>query len=299
MTNNKLLELAQGKKYQQVLANIQNYPLETVTEVADFLREEDIYNVAMYLYRYLLKRQEASDYYYGLGQCYGKIYQYNLALWHLEKAFKLKPDRLGANYYAYMLERNFLMDKAEKWYQKALKHEYAQDLWTLSHYAYFLEKNQQKVLAQSYYEQVLQINPAYTWAIKRYGLFLLHEGQWQKSLELMQNALHNFPKNPFVKLNYLEYLIICSMGKEYEAFLASLDYDRAPFPFQVLVDLFDYFWRYLLRGETNVQKVQAYEQKVLRLKDSIHRDFDDLNQILINNNGDLDEWKRLVAFLLL
>jgi tetratricopeptide (TPR) repeat protein len=217
----------------------------------------------------------------------------------LDKAFKLKPDRLGANYYAYMLERNFLMDKAEKWYQKALKHEYAQDLWTLSHYAYFLEKNQQKVLAQSYYEQVLQINPAYTWAIKRYGLFLLHEGQWQKSLELMQNALHNFPKNPFVKLNYLEYLIICSMGKEYEAFLASLDYDRAPFPFQVLVDLFDYFWRYLLRGETNVQKVQAYEQKVLRLKDSIHRDFDDLNQILINNNGDLDEWKRLVAFLLL
>ncbi len=299
MTNNKLLELARDKEYQQIIDNLPHYPLTTVTEVADFLREEDVYNVAMSLYRYLLKQQETSDYYYGIGQCYGKVYNYNLALWHLEKAFNLKPNRSGANYYAYILERNFQMERAKIWYQKALKDGYDQDLWTLSHYAYFLEKTQQSILAQSYYEQVLHLNPAYTWAIKRYAMFLLNEGRSQQSLRLMQKALQDFPKSPFVKLNYLEYLIICVMDREYESYLAELDYDNAPFPFQLLVDLFDYFWRYLLRGKSNQQKVQAFEQKASQLQDSIHRDFDDLNEILISNNGDIDEWQRLIAFLLL
>ena len=145
----------------------------------------------------------------------------------------------------------------------------------------------------------MYLNPAYTWAIKRYGLFLLNEGRSQQSLRLMQKALQDFPKSPFVKLNYLEYLIICVMDREYESYLAELDYDNAPFPFQLLVDLFDYFWRYLLRSKSNQQKVQAFEQKASQLKDSIHRDFDDLNEILISNNGDIDEWQRLIALLLL
>ncbi len=299
MTNNRLLELARNQEYQQIIDILPNYPLTTVTEVADFLREEDVYNVAMSLYRYLLQQQETSDYYYGIGQCYGKVYDYNLALWHLEKAFSLQPNRSGANYYAYILERNFKMEQAAKWYQKALIEGYDTDLWTLSHYAYFLEKNQQPILAHSYYQQVLHLNPAYTWAIKRYALFLLNQGQSQPSLALMRKALQDFPQSPFVKLNYLEYLIICVMDSEYEFYLASLDYDYAPFPFQLLVDLFDYFWRYLLRGKSNKQKVQAFEQKASQLKDSIHRDFDDLNQILISNNGDINEWQRLIAFLLL
>lgn len=299
MTNNKLLELARDKEYQQILDNHQQYPIETVTEVADFLREEDVYNVAMSLYRYLLKQQEASDYHFGIGQCYGKIYNYSLALWHLEKAFNLRKKRSGANYYAYILERNFLMERAARWYERALQAGYDKDLWTLSHYAYFLEKYGQTEEAQKCYEQVLELNPAYTWAVKRYALFLLKQGQTEKSLEMMQAALEKFPKSPFVKLNYLEYLIIRGMDSEYESYLASLDYDNAPFPFQVLVDLFDYFWRYLLRGEKNAQKARAYEQKASQLKDSIHRDFDDLNEILAAKGGDLDEWQRLIGFLML
>ncbi len=299
MTNNKLLELARDQEYQQILDDHSQYSLETVTEVADFLREEDVYNVAISLYGYLLRQQEISDYHFGIGQCYGKIYNYSLALWHLNKAFTLQEDRSGASYYAYILERHFQMDKAAKWYERALNNGYDKDLWTLSHYAYFLEKYERTEAAQSCYERVLDLNPAYTWAVKRYALFLLQQGQTEKSLELMQNALSQFPKNPFVKLNYLEYLIIRGMDREYEAYLASLDYDNAPFPFQVLVNLFDYFRRYLLRKESNIQQVQAYEQKTSQLKDSIHRDFDDLNQILANKNGDLVEWKRLIAFLLL
>jgi tetratricopeptide (TPR) repeat protein len=295
---NKLLELAQNREYQQVLDSVENYSLITITEVADFLREKDVYNVAMSLYRYLLRQQETSDYYYGIGQCYGKIYNYNLALWHLEKAFALKPKRSGVNYYAYILERNFQMPKAKKSYRQALINGYGHDLWTLSHYAYFLEKYGQRTLAKSYYKKVLSLNPAYTWAIKRYALCLLKEGQTQASKQLMQTALEQFPHNPFVQLNYLEYLIIRGLDVEYQSYLASLDYDDAPFPFQVLVDLFDYCWRYLIRGESNLDQAIAYEQKAKQLKDSIHRDFDDLNQAIADNQGDLTEWLRLIEFLL-
>jgi hypothetical protein len=299
MNNNKLLELAHDKNYQQILENHQQYPLETVTEVANFLRDEDVYNVALSLYRYLLKQQEASDYHFGIGQCYGKIYDYNLALWHLNKAFILQPNRREANYYAYILERNLQMEQAKKWYKRALKNENKQDLWTLSHYAYFLEKYGQERLAESYYQKVLNLNPAYTWAIKRYALFLLNTGRQQESKKIMLISLLQFPQNPFVKLNYLEYLIIRRLDKGYEKYLDSLDCDRAPLPFQVLVDLLDYFWRYLLQGKSNAQKVQAYEQKASQLQDSIHRDFDDLNQMLIEQNGDIAEWQRLIKLLLL
>jgi hypothetical protein len=299
MTNNKLLKLARDKNYQQIIESHQQYPIETVTEVANFLRDEDVYNVALSLYRYLLKQQEASDYHFGIGQCYGKIYDYNLALWHLNKAFILQPNREEANYYAYILERNLQMEQAKKWYKRALKIENEQDLWTLSHYAYFLEKYGQQRLAQSYYQKVLNLNPAYTWAIKRYALFLVNTGRQEESKKIMIISLLEFPQNLFVKLNYLEYLIIRRLDKGYERYLANLDYDRAPLPFQVLVDLLDYFWRYLLQGKSNAQKVKAYEQKASQLQDSIHRDFDDLNQILIEQNGDIAEWQRLIKLLLL
>ncbi|MGL5793880.1 MAG: tetratricopeptide repeat protein [Waterburya sp.] len=316
MVNNKLLELARNKDYQEVINNHQQYPIETVTEVADFLREEDVYNVALSLYHYLLKQHEASDYHFGIGQCYGKMYNYSLALWHLDRAFSLQPTRLGANYYAYILERNLQMKLANQWYKEAINNGYEQDLWTLSHYAYFLEKYDQASLAESYYQKVLNLNPAYTWAIKRYALFLLNTGREQESEQLMQTALLQFPENPFVKLNYLEYLIIRRLDTEYEQYLASLDYDHAPFPFQVLVDLLDYFQRYLLLGKSDAQTVQAYEQKASQLQDSIHRDFDDLNKVLLceitgrstfggflqttpTQNGDLTEWQRLTKLLLL
>jgi hypothetical protein len=227
MTNNKLLELARNQNYQEVINSYQQYPIETVIEVADFLREKDVYNVALSLYYYLLKQQEASDYHFGIGQCYGKTYQYSLALWHLDRAFSLQPTRLEANYYAYILERNLQMKLANQWYKEAINNGYEQDLWTLSHYAYFL------------------------------------------------------------------------LDTEYEQYLGSLDYDHAPFPFQVLVDLLDYFWRYLLPGKSDVQKVQAYEHKASQLQDSIHRDFDDLNKVLLSQNGDLTEWQRLTKLLLL
>jgi tetratricopeptide (TPR) repeat protein len=295
---NRLLDLACDKNYQQILDNYQDYSLDSIAEVADFLREKGIYKVAISLYGYLLQKNETADYHFGVGQCYGKAYNYSTALQHLDKAFLLQENHSGASYYAYILEKNSYMVRAEKWYEQSLKNELDIDLWTLSHYAYFLEKCKQKLLAKSYYEKVLKLNPIHTWTIKRYSLFLLKEGQEQQSLELMESALRRFPENPFVKLNYLEYLIICNKENRYELYLKSLDYKNTPLPFQVLVDLLDYFWRYLLRGKSDTARIRDYEQKAKKLKDSIHRDFDDLNQVLTEKNGDLDQWIQLIKLLL-
>lgn len=299
MQNNALMDLAQAKEYEKLLGVYQQHPIESVAEAADFLRNEDIYNVSMELYQYLLKQKEAADFHYGIGQCYGKNYDYDTSLFHLQKAFAPNENRTeGSNYYAYILERKDLMDQAYEWYQKALESGYDNDLWTLSHYAYFLEKYNKKADAKIAYEQVLKLNPAYTWAVKRYAIFLLKENEPEQSMKLMRDALNNFPKNPFVKLNYLEYLIIRGMVDEYNEYFKTMGYEQSPLPFQVLVDLFDYFERYLINGKSDAEKVKAYEEKAKGLKDSVHRDFDDLNEILAAKNGDMTEWKRLITFLL-
>ena len=299
MENNTLMALAQSKEYEKLLDVYQQYPIESVAEVADFLRNGDIYNVSIELYQYLLKQKEASEFHYGIGQCYGKNYDYETSLFHLQKAFESGEHRTeGSNYYAYILERKLLMDQAYEWYQKALKSGYDSDLWTLSHYAYFLEKYDKQEEAKTAYEDVINRDPAYTWAVKRYAIFLLKQNKPEQSMKLMQAALEKYPKSPFVKLNYLEYLIIRGMADEYNEYFQTMGYEQAPLPFQVLVDLFDYFERYLIKGKSNPEKVKAYEEKAKRLKDSIHRDFDDLNELLIAKNGDMTEWKRLITFLL-
>jgi tetratricopeptide (TPR) repeat protein len=293
-----LLEMAHTKAFDTILNVYQEHSIEAIVEVADFLRHQDTFNIALPLYQYLLQQQETADFYYGIGQCYGKAYQYEIALTYLKKAFELQNDRLeGANYYAYILERNLLMDQAEHWYQKALSTDYANDLWTLSHYAYFLEKNHKAALAEQAYQAVLNRNPNYTWATKRYALFLLKQNQLERSLQLMQTAIEQYPNNPFVQLNYLEYLIIREDAIAYEAHLQSLDYPNLVLPFQVLIDLFGYFQRYLLQKTANLEKLVAYQKKAQSLKETIHRDFDDLNQLLAENNGDLATWQQMTQLL--
>ncbi|HEY9662146.1 MAG TPA: hypothetical protein V6C65_27130, partial [Allocoleopsis sp.] len=80
-----LMALAQRKAYTEVLNTYQGYSIDTITKVADFLRQQDIYKTALPLYHYLLKHQQNSDLYFGIGQCYGKIYQYETALPYLQQ----------------------------------------------------------------------------------------------------------------------------------------------------------------------------------------------------------------------
>lgn len=296
MSENELMNLARNQEYDKILNLYQGYAIASIAEVAEFLRAENAYKVATKLYQHLLNHEQTATFHYGIGQCYGKTYNYETALHHLEKAFA--TDRTeDANYYAYILERNFLMDRADEWYQKALNNGYKNDLWTLSHYAYFLEKYNRTQAAEQAYNDVLNKNPAYTWAVKRYAVFLLKQNEPVRSMQVMQDALQKYPNNPFVKLNYLEYLIIRGMVEEYNHYSQSIAYAELALPFQILIDLFDYFCQFLLKGETDATKVKAYAEKVNKFKDSIHRDFDDLDELLASKNGDVVEWKRLVSML--
>jgi tetratricopeptide (TPR) repeat protein len=271
-----------------------------VFEAAEFLRDQDVYKVALQLYGHLLRQNlESAGVHYGLGECHGKIYAYERALRHLRRAFELEPDRTrGTNYFAYMLERNLLMDEAAGWYAKAVAGEYADDLWTLSHHAYFLEKYGRAHEAESAYQDVLRRNPGYTWAIKRYALFLLEQGQPERSEALMREALAKFGDRPFAQLNFLEYLILREREQECDAFRQALPYDRFDTPFQVVVDLLDYFRRHLLKGTSDPELRGAYERRARGLRDSVHRDFDDLNELLASRKGDVAEWGRLVDLML-
>ena len=294
-----LLQLAQDRKFDDLRRHFHDGDLESVFEVAEYLREEDLYQLAIELYEHLLPKEDSARIHFGVGQCYGKIYDYDTALRHLRRAFELEPDReSGTHYYAYILERRELMEEADRWYRKALEGRYGEDLWTLSHYACFLEKAGRGDEAHAAYEDVLERNPGYTWAVKRFAIFLLDRGDAERSLELMRGALDAFPDAPFVKLNYLEYLILREEADAYERYHRELE-GQSPAPwFPVVVDLLDYFCRYLLKGSSDLERAAAFERAAQALTDSVHRDFDDLNRLLASKGGDLAEWSRLVGLLL-
>ena len=294
-----LRELAEARKFDALRSRFRDEPDDVVLEVAEYLREEDLYQLAIELYDHLLSRRDTPEIRFGIGQCHGKIYDYETAVGHLQRAFALDPDRAeGANYYAYILERLERTDEADAWYRKALAGLYGEDLWTLSHYAYFLEKAGRRDEARKAYEAVLDLDPGYTWAVKRYAVFLLAEGEGDRAEELMRGALEAFPGRPFVKLNYLEFLILRGDRDAYERYFREIA-DVAPVPwFPVVVRLLDYFFRCLLHGKSDPEQVRDYERRAAALLDSVHRDFDDLNALLAEKGGDEKEWKRLVGCLL-
>jgi Flp pilus assembly protein TadD len=201
-----LRELAEARKFDELRSRFRDEPDDVVFDVAEYLREEDLYQLAIELYDHLLPRRDTAEVRFGIGQCHGKIYDYETAIGHLQRAFELEPDRAeGVNYHAYILERLERTDEADAWYRKALAGLYGEDLWTLSHYAYFLEKAGRRDEARKAYDAVLDLDPGYTWGVKRYALFLLAEGEGDHAEELMHGALEAFPERPFVKLNYLEF----------------------------------------------------------------------------------------------
>ena len=175
------------------------------------------------LYRSLLVREESAAAHFGLGQCLGKLYDFDAALTHLDRAFALDPARSeGASYYAYVLERHGRMDDADRWYRHALAGADADDLWARSHHAWFLEKWGRTHDACGVYEDVLRRNPSYTWAVKRYALLLHRLGRPGKARALLRDTVDWAPGNRFAALNYLEYLLLTG-DTEYPAFRSTVD----------------------------------------------------------------------------
>lgn len=294
-----LMAAAEQQDYEAVLAAYATRPAAEVAEVADHLREADIYNVAIELYRWLLDREESALAHFGLGQCHGKIYDYDAALEHLGRAFQLDPDRSeGASYYAYILERQGRMDEAAHWYRRALDGAESDDLWARSHHAWFLEKWDRLDEAHAAYADVLARNPAYTWAVKRWALLLRRLGRRDEAEALVEGAVEQHPQNLFARLNLLEYRLLDEDDAGYEAVRATIEPGAGPPWFPVVVDLFDLTREQLLPGKVDSDAVARWEAAAAGLKDSVHRDFDDLTALLEQRGGEVQTWRRLVQALL-
>ena len=292
------MRLAEDKDFDGVLARFRDHPPDEVLAVADRLREDDIYHVAIDLYTWLLDRGESADAHFGIGQCYGKIYDYDRALAHLDQAFAEDPDRsTGASYYAYILERHERMEDADRWYRQALAGAETDDLWARSHYAWFLEKWGRTDDACRAYEDVLERNPSYTWAVKRYAMLLHRLGERQRAKDLLRDAAERFPGNRFAALNYLEYLLLTE-DDDYTPVRMSLGPGDEPPWYPVMLDLFDYYRNNLLSGRPDPDRLASWEASADALKDSVHRDFDDLTALLEERGGDVETWRRQVQLLL-
>lgn len=279
--------------------------IEAVKQAAEYLREADAYKTAIAVYSWLLASGEGADdpdVAFGIGQCHGKSYDFDAALVHLRRAFELDPARVrGANYYAYILERNGEYDEAGRWYDVAVAHPVGgpEDLWTLSHRCWFLEKAGRDDEARDAYELFVKEHPTYTWAVKRYALMLLRLGEREQAEALVREAVERMPASPFPRLNLLEFLLLADDRAGYEEALAALG-DRAELALavQVTVDLFEY-WRTVLRpGRPDPDALAALEAKAAALPESVHRDFDDLTEALAASSGDTAEWARLLQLLL-
>ena len=297
-TASDLMQLAEQKNFDGVLAGFRQHPPDEVLAVADRLREDDIYNVAIELYQWLLDQGDSADAHFGIGQCYGKIYDYDAALAHLDKAFADDPERSdGASYYAYILERHGRMEDADRWYRQALAGVETDDLWARSHYAWFLEKWGRTDDAARAYDDVLERNPSYTWAVKRYASMLDRLGDPKRAKTLLGDAVERAPQNRFAALNYLEYLLLTD-DDEYVSFRASLDPSDGPAWYPVMLDLFDYYRDHLLPARPDPERLAAWEASADALTDSVHRDFDDLTAKLEERGGDLETWRHMVQVLL-
>jgi tetratricopeptide (TPR) repeat protein len=294
----ELQQLAERKDFDGVLAQYRRHPPGDVLAVADWLREEDIYNVAIELYRWLLEQEESAAAHFGLGQCLGKVYDYEAALAHLHKAFQQDPGRSeGASYYAYILERHERMEEADRLYRQALAGAESEDLWARSHYAWFLEKWGRTDAACEAFEDVLRRNAAHTWSVKRYALLLHRLGEPDRARTLLREAVERAPQNRFAALNYLEYLLLTE-DADYAAFRASLDPPEGPAWYPVVIDLFDYYREHLLPARPDPERLTAWERQADALTDSVHRDFDDLTNLLAERGGDLETWRRMIQALL-
>jgi tetratricopeptide (TPR) repeat protein len=295
----RLVELATAGDLAGVAAAYKEASPEDVKAAAEVLREADAYKAAIELYSWLLASgagQNDPDVHFGIGQCYGKSYDFAAALTHLRRAFDADPSRVrGANYYAYTLERNEQWDEAGTWYRVALTNPVGgpEDLWTGSHYCWYLEKVGRPEEARAEYEAFLKKHPSYTWAVKRYALLLRRLGDRKGAEAAVRAAVARMPASPFPKLNLLEFLLLDGQEEAYRATLADLgDRSQLPLPVQVTLDLFEW-WQC-----PSPEATATLEGKAAQLPESVHRDFDDLTEALAARAVAATEWARLLQLLL-
>jgi hypothetical protein len=81
-------------------------------------------------------------------------------------------------------------------------------------------------------------------------------------------------------------------------FRATIVADELAPPFRALLDLFDLYREVLLPRRADPGRIAAFEKVAAGLTDSVHRDVDDLTELLAARGGDVAEWQRLIRLLL-
>lgn len=268
-----------------------------VIAIADELRRDGVYLMAIDLYAWLLDHDDTADAHFGIGQSYGKLGDYQAALRHLDVAFERDPERaIGAGYYAYILERAGRMAEAGQWYERALRGAERDDLWTRSHHAWFLEKDGRFDAARRAFEVILKDSPTHTWSSKRYALLLRRMGNEESARQVLRRAMSDAPNSVYAKLNYLEYLLVTESA-DYERFRVCFGDPVRPEWLPVLLELFDHYRWQLSTGRPDAERLARWTESADELPSGVHRDFDDLTALLARRGGDVAAWQDQLARL--
>ncbi|MBD3216484.1 MAG: hypothetical protein GF311_27975 [Candidatus Lokiarchaeota archaeon] len=203
-----------------------------------------------------------------------------------------------AGYYAYILEKNGRLDDACAQYRHALSTREHDSLWTQSHFAYCLEKAERFDEAERAYRAVLDRSPAYTWAVKRLACFLLRRSRHRESLALHRETLSRYPDNMYAHVNFLEYCLYWRSERSFQRHVAAMVGLSIPPKMEVVIALLRYFGFYLMYGRTEVAKRNACIRQCGNIDTTIHRDFDELDEMVAADKSCSLEWEQLKACLI-
>jgi len=271
-----------------------------LVRAADSLRAQGYFRVPLALYDAVLGVDaNDEDARLGKGISQGKLGRLSDARDTLRPLFMLsaKP-RQHDGYWAYVLERTGDPDGATVWYERALAGLSADDPWVKGHYAYCLEKLGRIEEAHSAYCRVLAAHPQDSWARKRLALFSFRLGSPGAAWQLLEEGKVEARGLAMAHLNAAEVALI--MGDQDRArreLVALRALPSAGPAHRLLVGLLCWVGGPTLGAELEDVSANYHEllARVEALDASVHRDFDDLGEVVRARRGDLQKWRALTA----
>lgn len=224
--------------------------------------------------------------------CLGKQGKHQDALREYEKIFEIDQNfKVQIGYYAYLLERNGLFDKADKYYRIALTTD-PDNIWYISHYAFYLHKARRYQESQTFFQKALQLEPDNTWTIKRY-VFLIYNMQGKEAAySYYQGLIQTNPQNSNYYINLAELCIIAGEPNKAITYLNQAQKIKKPLVMEI-INLF-YLAVYFI-SQNNYLKLENILEQIRNTAKGyssyIHRDFTDLGEY-IANHYDLEQQKK-------
>ena len=272
--------------------------LRQLVRAADSLRAQGYFRVPLVLYDAVLVADDKDESArLGKGISEGKLGRHSDARDTLRPLFTLhdKP-RPQDGYWAYVLERTGDPEGATVWYERALAGLSADDPWVKGHYAYCLEKIGEIPEAHSAYCRVLAEHPGDSWARKRLALFSWRLGSSQAAWQLLEEGKTDARGAAMAYLNAAEVALIMGDHPRSQRELGALRGLPSAGPaHRLLIDLLGWVGGGALSAEFEDANARYPEllARIEALDVSVHRDFDDLGELVRAQRGDLQRWRAL------